>query len=94
VPTYRYRCQECEKTFERTETMSEHERSVPDCPNCKSKKVSVVPSRVHVVTRPLSETQPSPLSKVLVCAIVGVSCTSLTRGIGSYAPCAGDLQLL
>jgi putative FmdB family regulatory protein len=50
MPTYRYCCQECEKTFERTETMSEHERSTPGCPNCKSKKVSAVPSRVHVVT--------------------------------------------
>jgi predicted nucleic acid-binding Zn ribbon protein len=25
VPTYQYRCEDCGKTFERTETMSEHE---------------------------------------------------------------------
>ncbi len=50
MPTYQYRCQEYEKTFERTETMSDHERSTPDCPNCKSKKVSVVRSRVYVAT--------------------------------------------
>ena len=36
--------------FERTETMSEHEAAKPQCPNCGSKKVSVVPGRVYVVT--------------------------------------------
>ena len=37
-------------TFERTETMSEHEAAKPQCPNCGSKKVSAVPGRVYVVT--------------------------------------------
>ena len=46
MPTYQYRCEECEKTFERTETISEHEVAKPKCPTCGSKKVSVVPGRV------------------------------------------------
>jgi len=50
VATYQYRCEECEKTFERTETMSEHEVAKPQCPKCESRKVSVVPGCVYVVT--------------------------------------------
>jgi putative FmdB family regulatory protein len=50
MPTYQYRCEECEKTFERTETMAEHDVAEPQCPKCGSRKVSVVPSRVYVVT--------------------------------------------
>jgi putative FmdB family regulatory protein len=42
VPTYQYRCEECGKTFERTETISEPEVAKPKCPNCGSKKVSGV----------------------------------------------------
>jgi putative FmdB family regulatory protein len=50
VPTYQYRCENCGKTFERTETISEHEALKPPCPKCGSKKVSFVPGRVYVVT--------------------------------------------
>ena len=50
MPTYQFRCQACEQTFERTETISEHEVAKPQCPNCGSKKVSVMPGRVYVVT--------------------------------------------
>ena len=50
MPTYQYRCEECEKTFERTETMAEHDVVKPQCPKCGSRKVSIVPSRVYVVT--------------------------------------------
>jgi putative FmdB family regulatory protein len=50
MPTYQYRCEKCGKTFERTETISEHEIAKPRCPKCGSKKVSAVPSRVYVVT--------------------------------------------
>ncbi|MGH9340295.1 MAG: FmdB family zinc ribbon protein [Acidobacteriota bacterium] len=50
MPTYQYRCEKCGKTFERTETISEHERTKPQCPKCGSKKVSAVPGRVYVVT--------------------------------------------
>jgi putative FmdB family regulatory protein len=50
MPTYQYRCEKCEKTFERTYTISEHETAKPQCPKCGSKKVSAVPGRVYVVT--------------------------------------------
>jgi putative FmdB family regulatory protein len=50
MPTYQYHCERCEKTFERTETISEHEAAKPQCPKCGSKKVSVVPGRIYVVT--------------------------------------------
>jgi putative FmdB family regulatory protein len=49
VPTYQYRCKECSKSFERTETITEHEAAKVRCPN-NSKKVTQVPGRVHVVT--------------------------------------------
>jgi putative FmdB family regulatory protein len=50
MPTYQYRCAGCGKAFERTETISEHEKAKPQCPKCGSKKVSVVPGRIYVVT--------------------------------------------
>jgi putative FmdB family regulatory protein len=50
MPTYSYRCEKCGKNFERTETMSEHEKGKAQCPKCGSKNVSAVPGRVNVVT--------------------------------------------
>src|SRR6476660_9756171 len=50
VPIYQYRCEQCEITFERTKTISEREVAKPKCPKCGSKKVSVVPGPVYVVT--------------------------------------------
>jgi len=50
VPTYQYLCRECGKSFERTETITEHEKAKTKCPKCDSKKVTQVPGRVHVVT--------------------------------------------
>ena len=50
VPTYQYRCSECGRSFERTETISEHEAAQVRCPKCDSKKVTQIPGRVHVVT--------------------------------------------
>jgi putative FmdB family regulatory protein len=50
VPTYQYRCRECGKSFERTETITEHEAAKARCPKCNSKKVTQVPGRIHVVT--------------------------------------------
>jgi putative FmdB family regulatory protein len=49
MPTYQYRCQKCDATFERTETISEDATAKPNAPNV-SKKVSVVPLHVYVVT--------------------------------------------
>ena len=50
VSTYQYRCKECGKSFERTETITEHEAAKVRCPKCNSKKVTQVPGRVYVVT--------------------------------------------
>jgi putative FmdB family regulatory protein len=50
MPTYQYRCKECGKMFERTETISEHEAVKLKCPKCGSKEVSYVPGNVYVVT--------------------------------------------
>jgi putative FmdB family regulatory protein len=50
MPTYQYRCENCGKTFERSETIAEHEALKPMCPECRSKKVSFVPGRFYVVT--------------------------------------------
>jgi putative FmdB family regulatory protein len=50
MPTYQHRCEKCGKKFERTETISEHEKAKPECPKCKSKKVSFIPGRVYVLT--------------------------------------------
>jgi putative FmdB family regulatory protein len=50
VPAYQYLCEKCGKTFERIESMAEHENATPKCPKCDSKKVIQVPGRIHVVT--------------------------------------------
>jgi len=50
VPTYQYRCGECGKSFERTETITEHDAAKVRCPKCNSKKVTQLPGRVNVVT--------------------------------------------
>jgi putative FmdB family regulatory protein len=34
MPTYRYRCERCDETFERVETITEHGREKPRCPKC------------------------------------------------------------
>ena len=50
MPTYQYRCDQCGKSFERAETITEHEAAKVRCPKCNSKKVTQVPGHVHVVT--------------------------------------------
>ncbi len=50
MPTYQYRCEQCGKKFERTETISQHESAKAKCPTCGSKQVSYVPGKVYVVT--------------------------------------------
>src|SRR5436190_2192037 len=44
-----YRCRECVKSFERTETITDHDAAKVRCPKCNSKKVTQVPGRVHVI---------------------------------------------
>jgi putative FmdB family regulatory protein len=50
VPTYQYRCEKCGKSFERIESMAEHENAKAKCPKCNSKNVTQVPGRINVVT--------------------------------------------
>lgn len=44
MPTYAYLCEQCGETFERTETMSQHEAEKPACPKCGSDKVRWLPA--------------------------------------------------
>ena len=50
VPTYQYLREKCGNSFERIESMAEHENAKAKCPKCDSKKVTQVPGRIHVVT--------------------------------------------
>ena len=50
MPTYEYRCEDCRKKFERTESISEHETAKTKCPKCGSKKVATVPSLFFAMT--------------------------------------------
>jgi putative FmdB family regulatory protein len=42
MPTYEYRCRDCENVFDRVEPLSEHGASLPKCPKCKSRNVEQV----------------------------------------------------
>jgi putative FmdB family regulatory protein len=42
MPTYEYRCLECDHTFEQPARMSDHETQRPACPSCGSEKVEQV----------------------------------------------------
>jgi putative FmdB family regulatory protein len=44
MPTYVYRCEQCEETFEQVETMSEHGVNKPRCPKCGGDHVMSVPA--------------------------------------------------
>jgi putative FmdB family regulatory protein len=50
MPTYQYRCAKCGNTFERSEHVSEHERSHPQCPKCQSAQVEPVLSDFYAKT--------------------------------------------
>ena len=39
MPTYEYRCDECNKRFSRVEKISQHGKKRPKCPKCGSAKV-------------------------------------------------------
>ena len=39
MPTYEFLCEKCQKTFEQTMTISEHEQGKFRCPTCKSTRV-------------------------------------------------------
>lgn len=44
MPTYVYRCEQCNESFEQVETMSEHGTSRPKCPKCGSDQIARVPA--------------------------------------------------
>jgi len=50
MPTYEFRCKQCGKVFERQEQITEHEKSHPACPKCKSKAVERVLASFYPVT--------------------------------------------
>lgn len=50
MPTYEYRCLECNETFARVERMTEHGDEKPVCPKCRSKKVEPLLSPVFAKT--------------------------------------------
>ena len=50
MPVYEYLCRKCGKSFERVESIKEHDLSKVRCPECKSKKVERRWSRVSAVT--------------------------------------------
>jgi putative FmdB family regulatory protein len=82
VPTYQYRCEQCAIAFERTETISEHELAKPKCPKCGSKKVSVVPGRVYVVTS--KKSYKSALAARVPCVVVAHDHTSQEPALCHY----------
>ena len=50
MPTYVYRCSQCDATVERVETMAEHELAKPDCPGRGSRDVVIVPAPSTAIT--------------------------------------------
>ena len=44
MPTYVYRCEQCNETFEQVETMSEHGTNKPKCPHCGGDRITRVPA--------------------------------------------------
>ena len=50
MPTYAYRCEQCGETFERVETISEHDTAKRRCPKCESDKVVSVPTPFMAIT--------------------------------------------
>jgi len=42
MPIYEYRCTKCEARFSRQEEIEEHGRTLPTCPQCRSRAVEQV----------------------------------------------------
>ena len=50
MPTYGYRCQRCEETFERVEGLAEHGTAKPRGPQCGGAAVVRVPAPFVAIT--------------------------------------------
>ncbi len=50
MPTYEYRCEECQMEFPLIMTISEHEQEKVTCPECKSDKVVQILSQFTAQT--------------------------------------------
>ena len=50
MPTYEYRCEGCGETFERSESIAEHDTARPECPKCGSDKVTRAVSAFYART--------------------------------------------
>ena len=50
MPTYIYRCNQCDAIFERVETMAVHAVVKPQCPTCGSHDVVSVPAPFTAIT--------------------------------------------
>ncbi len=50
MPTYEFQCKKCNKTFTVMLALAEHEKSVPACPKCKSRKVQQKPAGFFAVS--------------------------------------------
>lgn len=51
MPTYEYRCLDCNKEFTVVATITEHDKTPsPACPNCNSKNVHQLFTSVNVQT--------------------------------------------
>lgn len=42
MPTYEYRCSDCQHVFDRIEPLAEHGEKKPACPKCRSRHVEQV----------------------------------------------------
>ncbi len=50
MPTYEYRCEDCQHGFTVLLSIKEHDTARPQCPACKSQRVEQVLSTVSVKT--------------------------------------------
>jgi putative FmdB family regulatory protein len=50
MPIYEFQCHDCQKTFEVTQSVSEHEKGPVRCPQCSGTNVERTFSHVYAVT--------------------------------------------
>jgi putative FmdB family regulatory protein len=50
MPIYEFHCRDCEKTFEVTQSVADHETAAVHCPHCDGTNVDRLVSQVHAVT--------------------------------------------